>query len=115
MGQITDIQFVGIEYRRANFEKHLKVVAKYQPKYATVLDLSDEMVSEQDIERAMKQYEQIANCCQIPLIVPKLPGQIAMLPNHVAIGYSIPTSYGGAQYELAELQGRRIHLLPQLC
>lgn len=105
------IQFVDIEYRRAKFEKHLKVVARYQPKYATVLDLSDEMVSEQDIARAMGQYEQLRNYCQIPLIVPKLSGQIALLPDHVAIGYSLPTSYGGAQYELAELQGRRIHLL----
>lgn len=106
-----DIQFVDIEYKRRNFEKHLKVVAKYQPKYATVLDLSDELASERDIERAMKQYEQLSQYCQIPLIVPKLPGQIAMLPDGVAIGYSIPTSYGGAQYELAELQGRRVHLL----
>ncbi|HEU0004042.1 MAG TPA: DUF6610 family protein [Ktedonobacteraceae bacterium] len=106
-----DVQFVDIEYRRREFEKHLRVVARYQPKYATVLDLSEEEVSEQDIERAMKQHRRLSNYCQIPLIVPKLPGQIGMLPDHVAIGYSIPTSYGGAQYELGELQGRRIHLL----
>lgn len=105
------VQFVDIEYRRRNFEKHLKVVARYQPKYATVLDLSDERVSEQDIERAMKQYEQLSNYCQVPLIVPKLPGQIALLPDSVAIGYSILTRYGGARYQLGELQGRRVHLL----
>lgn len=105
------VQFVDIEYRRRNFEKHLKVVARYQPKYATVLDLSDEQVSAQDIERAMKQYEQLSCSCQIPLIVPKLPGQIAMLPHNVALAYSIPTSYGGARYELGELIGRRVHLL----
>jgi len=34
-----------------------------------------------------------------------------MLPADVAIGSSMPTSYGGAQYELWELQGRRVHLL----
>jgi hypothetical protein len=111
-----DVQFVDIDYQRRNFEKHLQVVARYRPKYATVLDLSDdETLSiyeiKQDVERAMRQYEQLSHYCQIPLIVPKLPGQIALLPAHVAIGYSIPTSYGGAQYELGELQGRRVHLL----
>lgn len=59
----------------------------------------------------MKQYEQLSRYCQVPLIVPKLPGQIAMLPSHVAIGYSIPTSSGGARYELWELENRRVHLL----
>lgn len=106
-----DIQFVDIEYRKANFEKHLAVVARYRPKYATVLDLSETEVSKDDIARALRQYEQLAEHAEIPLIVPKLPGQIAMLPRDVALGYSIPTSYGGAQYTIDELENRRIHLL----
>jgi hypothetical protein len=105
------VVFIDNHYRKLDFEKHLRVVAKHKPKYATVPDLSEEDVSEQDVERAMRQYEQLANYCQIPLIIPKLPGQIAMLPQEVAIGYSIPTNYGGAQYPLWELEGRRIHLL----
>ena len=108
------VSFVDIEYKRPNFEKHLKAIARYQPKYATVLDLSDTEVSKQDIARAMMQYEQVLLCSSrtIPLIVPKLYGQVALLPDHVAIGYSIPTSYGGAKdVKLWELEGRRIHLL----
>jgi len=106
------VHFVDIEYKRPNFEKHLKAVMKYQPKYATVLDLSEKEVSEQDIERALKQYDQLAKYCQIPLIVPKLSGQIDLIPENIALGYSIPTSYGGAKdIKLWEFEGRRIHLL----
>jgi hypothetical protein len=76
-----------------------------------VLDLSEEEVSTQTVERAMGQYQQLVGYCEVPLIVPKLPGQIALLPAEVAIGYSLPTSYGGARYELWELEGRRVYLL----
>lgn len=103
--------FIDIDYKHPDFEMHLHEVAKYRPKYATVPDLSEECISSSDIDRALNQYEQLSAHCEIPLIVPKLPGQLAMLPAEVAIGYSIPSSYGGAQYPLWELAGRRVHLL----
>ena len=105
------IRFVDIDYRHPNFERHLATVGALQPHYATVPDLSEEQVSEQDITRAIQQAERLANYCAVVLIVPKLPGQIALLPDHLAIGYSVPTSYGGAQYPIWELAGRRVHLL----
>jgi hypothetical protein len=103
--------FVDIDYKKPNFEKHLEIVARYHPRYATVPDLSEQGVSQADINRVIEQAEQLSPCCDIPLIVPKLPGQIAMLPEHLAIGYSIPSSYGGAQFPLWELAGRKVHLL----
>ncbi len=106
-----DIQFVDNEYKHPQFEKHLRAVIKHQPRYATVPDLSDKSVSAADVGRALKQYEQLSEYCQVPLIVPKLPGQIARLPDDVAIGYSVQTSYGGAKYDLYELAGRTVHLL----
>jgi uncharacterized protein DUF6610 len=105
------ISFVDIDYKAPDFTQHVEIVKKHQPKYATVPDLSEIAVDEADIARAVKQAEQIAAYCETVLIVPKLPGQIAMLPPDVAIGYSVPTSYGGAQYPLWELSGRRVHLL----
>jgi len=105
------ISFVDIEYRQPNFAAHLAIIKKHQPKYATVPDLSEKEVSEQDIERAVNQARHLSSYCEIALIVPKLPGQIALLPPDLAIGYSVPTSYGGAQYPLWELLGRRIHIL----
>lgn len=103
--------FIDIEYRRPDFERHLAVVAEYRPRYATVPDLSEQRVDLADIHRALEQRDRLASSCDVPLIVPKLPGQLALLPPEVAVGYSIPSSYGGAQYPLWELAGRRVHLL----
>lgn len=105
------LTFIDIDYKKPDFEKHLARVAKEQPKFATVPDLSDKELSEIDIERAVNQAERLKNYCEIVLVVPKLTGQIEMLPNELAIAYSVPTSYGGAQYPIWELTGRRVHLL----
>lgn len=103
--------FVDIDYKKPNFEKHLEIVARYHPKYASVPDLSETEVSWRDALDKIAMAHILANYCEIPLIVPKLPGQIEMIPPDIAIGYSIPSSYGGAQYPLWELAGRRVHLL----
>jgi hypothetical protein len=107
------VRFVDVEYQRPNFEKHLRAVARHRPKYATVPDLSESEVSTQDVARALKQYEQLSDVCAIPLIVPKLPEQLALLPQDVAVGYSIPTTYGGVSQRMKpwHFEGRRIHLL----
>jgi hypothetical protein len=76
-----------------------------------VPDLSDKEVNELDIERAVSQANRLKNYCEIVLVVPKVTGQIEMLPAELAIGYSVPTSYGGAQFPIWELTGRRVHLL----
>jgi hypothetical protein len=105
------VNFVDIRYKKPNFEKHLRRVAKERPKYAIVPDLSDKEVHEADIEQAIFRAFKLADYCEIPLIVPKLPGQVLTIPKEIAIAYSIPTRYGGAQYPVWELVGRRVHLL----
>ncbi len=105
------ISFVDIDYKQPDFEKHIEVVKKHSPKYATVPDLSETRISEQDIERALQQAEQLSSYCEIPLIVPKLSSQLHFIPRQYAIAYSVPTSYGGAKYGLWKLEGRRVHLL----
>jgi len=105
------ISFVDIEYRKPDFDAHLATVKKHQPKYATVPDLSEDETSERDIQRAVFQAEQLAQYCEIPLIVPKRSGQLPLIPSKYAIAYSIPTSYGGAKYGLWKLTSRRVHLL----
>ncbi len=103
--------FIDIDYKQPNFARHLAVVAKHRPKYAIVPDLSEAEVSQADIDRALSQAQGLAPYCEIPLIVPKLSGQIALLPASIAVGYSVPSRYGGASYPLWELAGRRVHLL----
>jgi len=106
------ISFVDIDYKAPDFTAHLEIVKRHRPKYATVPDLSEIAVDEADIIRAVKQAEQLAPYCEIVLIVPKLSEQIAMLPGDLALGYSVPTKYGGIRtipaWEFAE---RRVHLL----
>jgi len=105
------VAFVDVNFKRPNFERHLEMVAHYHPKYATIPDLSEQEVSQSDVARALEQAERLQPHCETVFIVPKLSGQIAMLPPDVAIGYSVPSGYGGAQYPLWELEGRRVHLL----
>jgi hypothetical protein len=109
------IQFVDINYACPDWSRHLKVVNEFRPRYATVPDLSETQVSQVDIDRALRQADQLAKYCDVPLIIPKLAGQLAFLPVDVAIGFSVVSRYGGVQsveFELLPmLQGRRVHLL----
>ena len=105
------LAFVDVDYKKPDFEKHLARVAKEQPMFATVPDLSEEKVDKYDIMRAINQAEQLKDYCQTVFIVPKLPGQIELIPKEYAIAYSVPTRYGGAHYPLWELNGRKVHLL----
>jgi len=107
------ISFVDIDYKHADWGSHLRTIRKHVPKYATVPDLPAKPVEKcwQEILHACGCARILSNYCEIPLIVPKVSGQITEIPEDIAIGYSVPTSYGGAQYPLWELAGRRIHLL----
>lgn len=109
------IQFVDINYREPDWDRHLLMVERFRPRYATVPDLSETKVLQQDIDRALRQIDQISPYCDIPLVVPKLASQLALLPGHIAIGLSVVSRYGGIQSMEMEmfplLSGRRIHLL----
>lgn len=109
------IQFVDCDYDVVDFASHLEMVKQLHPHYATVPDLSEIEVSRADVDRALRQYDQLAQYCAVPLIVPKLAAQLALLPAHVAIGFSVVSRYGGVQsleFEILPLlQGRHVHLL----
>lgn len=107
----TRIQFIDVRYTSPNFARHLELVKRFRPRYATVPDLSERTVSREDIRRALHQAEALAPYCGAALIIPKLPGQTAILPWDTPIGYSVPSRYGGASYPLWELESRQVHLL----
>lgn len=111
------VSFVDIDYRRPNWEWHRRRVAKEHPVYATVPDLSETVIDMAEIEVALARADELANDCAVPLLVPKLASQLALIPPQYAVAYSVPSSYGGAQYSPWRLAGRRVHLLggsPQL-
>lgn len=105
------LALVDIEYRRPNWERHLRRVALERPRYAIVPDLSEMEVSADDVARALAQADHLAEHCAVPLLVPKLAGQLALIPERYAIAYSIPSTYGGARFGPWQLAGRRVHLL----
>lgn len=103
---------IDIDYKgKTDFEKHIAVVAKTRPKYACAEDLSDKVFDLTDIERAILQVKRLANYCEYPIIIPKLEEQINYIDEKITIGYSIPTSNGGAKYAPEMLSGRKVHLL----
>lgn len=105
------IAFVDVHYRAPDWSRHLRYVMREQPRYAVVPDLSENEVSEVDVKRALTQADELASYCQTPLIVPKLAGQLPLIPAQYAIAYSVPSTYGGAQFGPWLLAGRRVHLL----
>ena len=105
------LALVDVDYKKPDFEKHLARVAKEQPMFATVPDLSDKEFDLADVERALVQAERLKDYCQTVLLVPKLLGQLELIPAEYAIAFSIPTKYGGAKFHHSALTGRRVHLL----
>ena len=105
------LAFVDIHYVAPDWARHLLRVQRERPRYAIVPDLSDTVVDVADIRRALAQADELAPYCDVPLIVPKLSGQLAHIPARYAIAYSIPSTYGGAGFGPWKLGGRRVHLL----
>lgn len=105
------IAFVDIEYRQPDFAAHLARVKELKPWAAIVPDLSETAVDKDDVARAIKQAEQLRRYCRFAFITPKLPGQIALIPQEFPLAYSVKTSYGEAKYFWWELEGRQVHLL----
>jgi hypothetical protein len=111
------IRFVDIKYRLPDYARHLALTQRVRPRYAVVPDLNECVTTQEDIQRALQQAEQLARFCDIPLVVPKRIEQLALLPQDTAIGFSVQSAYGGFAVSLLDeltrtgLQNRRIHLL----
>lgn len=111
------IHFADNHYHNVDWDAHLNEIIGYTErlghklKYATVPDLSNKEVFEADIIRALEQTEKLKPYCEVVYIVPKLTGQIPMIPPEYPLACSVPTKYGGHLYFLWELAGRKIHLL----
>lgn len=106
------ISFMDVNYKKPDFNRHLAMVKEHLPRFAVVPDLSNEYVSKEDVLRALHQAEQLTPYCETVLIVPKLAGQLAMIPPDFVIGYSVPSENGEAlYYPWQHLRGRRVHIL----
>ncbi len=100
-------QFLDFNFHKPDFELHLRMVKKIQPKYAVAPDILDA----KELDDVLEKAEELSKYATNVIIVPHLSGLVEKIPSKFVIGYSIPTSYGGAEIGMWELQGRKVHLL----
>lgn len=115
--QSRDIVFVDNDFKNYDFEKHLRVVKKVRPKYATVRDYIPQTLCKQQgikyysLEEILEQAEELSKYAENIIIIPKDRNVIFKIPDDYILGYSVPTEYGGSPFSIKEFQGRRVHLL----
>jgi len=100
-------EFLDFNFHKPNWELHLSVVKKYKPKYAVAPDI----FKEEDIKEVLIKAKKLSVYASSVIVVPHISGIINKIPEEFIIGYSVPTSYGGAEIGLWELAGRKVHLL----
>lgn len=101
-----EVLFIDNDYKQYDHAKHLDVVAQFNPKYATVLDI--ERV--QDIDKILRFAEDIAKFTENVIVIPKVDC-IAEIPEQHMLGYAVPTSYGGTDLHPSAFGNRHVHLL----
>jgi hypothetical protein len=110
------VVFVDNPYSDYVHRKHLEVVKKIKPKYATVRDI---MSKEQCLEAGIEYYpleqildwaEEIIEYCENVIIIPKID-VLDRISEKYMLGYSIPTSHGGTELPIKAFSGRKVHLL----
>lgn len=97
---------------KVDWPRHVAVAARLRPLLATVPDT----MSTAEVDRTLRQAEQLAPHCATLLVVPKAADIILQIPRQIAgvpiiLGYSVPTSYGGSELPLWDYLGWPIHLL----
>lgn len=100
------VDFVDIDFKRPNVDRHIEVVKQFKPKYAVVLDI----MQMSDVDIAVKTACDFADLGVRPIVVPKV-NCLSSIPHEFILGYSIPTRYGGTDLDLELFTGRKIHLL----
>ncbi len=98
---------IDINWKKYNWEDHLKAVKSHQPKYAVVPDIEDRKC----LRKALEMAEILEEVCGRVIIVPKRHDIIKKIPQKYIIGISVPTSYSGFIPFTSELKNREIHLL----
>jgi hypothetical protein len=102
--------FLDIDWKRYNFERHLKAVRTSQP----LLTVARDLVNISDLSSILREADQLQKYAKYVVLVPKDPAfrgrMSALLPHHYLLGYSVPTRYGGTLLHPTEFD-RPVHLL----
>lgn len=110
------VQFVDCDYRNYDHGKHVEVVARYRPKYATVRDIMTREQCERlnvryyAFDDILKMAEELERYAEHVIVIPKFDC-LHEIPQRYILGYSVPTSYGGTPLPIEKFLSHRIHLL----
>ncbi len=129
-GEILEIQppqrmaehktmFVDNDFKNYDHRQHVSVVARLHPKYATVRDVMTpeqcraEQVEYYSLGQILDYADELADFAEHIIVIPKYDC-VDQIPDRYMLGYSTPTSYGGAPGGIVELMAnskRPVHLL----
>lgn len=111
------LYFADQDFKRPRYVRYIKMLRKYQPVMASVLDIMEDRRWDEYLMRA----DEISQYCQIVMFVPKVKGVIKKLRDtfpdkkingrEIRLGYSIKTKYGGTDVSVEEFKGWPVHLL----
>lgn len=108
--QFRQIGFIDIDWKDYSFKQHLAAVRATNP----LMTVARDIVRISDLEKTLDQAHELRQHCKYVIVVPKHPSLTARLdaaiPNVFALGYSVPTRYGGTKIPTSAFR-RPVHLL----
>lgn len=108
--------FIDNKWEDYDHDEHVDFVARFTPKYATVLDLLTREQADSlgmkyvDFDTIMKYAEEVGKYADNVIVIPKYDC-INDIPEEYMLGYSVPSSYGGTPLPFEKFEHRRVHLL----
>lgn len=108
---LKNADFIDIDWKSYDFEKHLNAVKQFNPKYTVAKDV--ENISE--LDAILKQAEILKIFAKNVIIVPKClkleKSLTRLIPEEYILGYSVPTNYGSTPIDIKYFHDRKVHLL----
>lgn len=110
------VTFIDNNYFDYNHEKHLNVVKKFKPEYATTRDVMSEQQCKKEniryipLDEILEQAKQIKKFADNVIVIPKY-NCLDQIPEEYILGFSIPTSNGGTELLPSAFENRHVHLL----
>lgn len=102
--------FLDIDWKRYNFQYHLKAARDSRP----LLTVARDLFNIADLLSVLREAEQLQKYAKYVVLVPKDPafsGRLnKLIPDHYLLGYSVPTRYGSTPLSPSEFD-RPVHLL----
>lgn len=110
------LAFIDNDWKEYDHARHVDVVAKIKPKYATVRDVmtrqqcKDAGIQHLPLDVILGHAEELAKHAEHVIVIPKFDC-IAEIPRQYVLGYSVLSSYGATPLATEKFAGRPVHLL----